>query len=68
MKLQEIQDLVEQQPFRPFAVRLNHGARYEFKTPRDIGAAKDYHLLFYFADSGSSVRIDTDSIGEVVEG
>jgi len=67
MKVQEIQRVVERQPFRPFTVRLNNGAKYNFKTPRDLGAAKDCHLLFYFADSGENVRIDSDSIVEIFE-
>ncbi len=65
MKVKEIQHLVDRSPFRPFAVRLNNGAKYNFKTARDLGAAKDGHLLFYFADSGDVVFIDADSIVEV---
>lgn len=67
MKVQAIQGRVERQPFRPFAIRLNNGAKYNFKTARDLGAAKDGHLLFYFADSGDVVRIDADSIVEIFE-
>ena len=65
MKVKEILNLVEREPFRPFAIRLNNGAKYSFKTPRDLGAAKDGHLFFYFADSGDVVFIDADSIVEV---
>ena len=65
MKLKEIRGLVEREPFRPFAVRLSNGAKYTFKTARDLGAAKDGHLLFYFADSGEVVFIDADNIVEV---
>jgi len=66
MKTVEIKSLVERQPFRPFAVRLTNGAQYTFKDPRDVGATKDYHLLFWFGRS-EAVRIDSDSIVEVFE-
>lgn len=67
MKVLELEKLVERDPFRPFSIRLNNGAKYDFKTRRDLGAAKDCHLLFYFADSGENVRIDADSIVEIFE-
>ncbi|HEY5480614.1 MAG TPA: hypothetical protein VIL39_03975 [Verrucomicrobiae bacterium] len=66
MKVAEIRDLVERQPFRPFGVRLNNGAHYTFKDSRDVGAPKDYRLLIYFGKS-EAVRIDTDSIVEIFE-
>ena len=65
MKVHELEKLVERDPFRPFSIRLNNGAKYHFKSRRDLGAAKDGHLLFYFADSGDVVFIDADSIAEV---
>ena len=64
MKLEEIKGVVERQPFRPFAVRLNNGAQYSFKDPRDIGAPKDYHIIFYFGEK-EAVLIDTENIVEV---
>mgnify|MGYP001593679837 CR=1 FL=1 len=67
MKTQELEELIVRQPFRPFAVRLTNGVKYNFKTPRDLGATKDFHILYYFADSGGSVRIDADSIVEIFE-
>ena len=66
MKVAEIRDLVERQPFRPFGVRLNNGAHYTFKDSRDVGAPKDYRLLIYFGKS-EAVRIDTDSIVGIFE-
>ena len=66
MKVQEIQKFVERNPFRPFAIRLNNGEEYTFKERRDVGAPKDFHLLIYFGES-ESVRIDTDSITEIIE-
>jgi hypothetical protein len=66
MKAAEIKELVERRPFRPFAVRLNNGAQYTFKDPRDVGAPRDYRLLIYFGKS-EAVRIDTSSIGEFFE-
>jgi hypothetical protein len=66
MKVQEIQKFVERHPFRPFAIRLNNGEEYTFKDRRDVGAPKDYHILIYFGES-ESVRIDADSITEIIE-
>ena len=66
MKADDIKGLVERRPFRPFAIRLNNGAQYTFTQPRDVGAPQDYRLLIYFGQS-EAVRIDTDSIVEVVE-
>lgn len=67
MKVQEVQDVVERTPFRPFAVHLTNGAKYDFKTQRDLGATKDCQILYFFADAGGSVRIDADSIVEIFE-
>ena len=67
MRVREIRSLVEREPFRSFAVRLNNGAKFNFKARRDLGATKDFHLLFYFAGSGEAVRIDADSIVEMFE-
>lgn len=66
MKTVEIKSLVERQPFRPFSVRLTNGAQYNFKDSRDVGATKDYHMLFWFGRS-EAVRIDSDSIVEIFE-
>lgn len=66
MKVADIKGLAERQPFRPFSVRLVNGARYTFKKAREFGAPKDYHIIFFFGES-EAVRIDTDSIVEVIE-
>jgi hypothetical protein len=65
MKVKDIKRLVERQPFRPFGVRLNNGAQYLFKEPRDVGAPKDYHLLMYFGKDAFTI-IETDSIVEII--
>ena len=65
MRVQALEKLAQREPFRPFSIRLNNGAKYHFKTRRDLGAAKDGHLLFYFADSGDVVFIDAASVAEV---
>ena len=57
----------DRDPFRPFAVRLSNGAKYDFKTRRDLGATTDCLILYYLADSGGSVRIDADRIVEILE-
>ena len=66
MKIVEVKSLVERQPFRPFAVRLSNGAQYTFREPRDVGATKDYHILVFFGKS-EAVRIDSESIVEIIE-
>ncbi len=66
MKAREIKELVERRPFRPFAIRLNNGARYTFREPGDVGAPRNYRLIIHFGPT-DSVRIDTDSITEIIE-
>ena len=66
MKVQGIKSLAEGQPFRSFAVRLNNGAHYTFREPREIGATKDYSMIFFLGRS-HAVRIDADSIAEIIE-
>ena len=66
MKVKDIKNMAERTPFRPFAVRLNNGVQYTFSTPKSIGAPQDYHMIFYFGKT-EAVRIDTDSIVEIIE-
>ena len=66
MQVKEIKKLAEREPFRPFIVRLTNGAEYEFKEARDFGAPRDFRMIFHFS-AHNSVRIDTDSIVEVIE-
>ena len=66
MKGEDIKGLAERQPFRPFVVRLVNGAQYSFKEAREFGAPKDYHMIFFFGET-EAVRIDTESIVEVIE-
>ena len=66
MKVEEIKGLVERSPFRPFAIRLNNGAQYSFTNARQVGAPQDYHLIIFFGPS-EAVRIDTESIAEILE-
>ncbi len=65
MKVSEIKSLAERQPFRPFVVRLSNGTQYAFNEPRNLGAPKDYHVIFFFGDS-EWVLIDTENIVEVI--
>ena len=60
-----LKEAAERKPFRPFAVRLNNGAEYTFREPRDFGAPKDYREIFYFGDAGF-VLIDAEAIAEIV--
>ena len=66
MEAMEIKRLAERSPFRPFTVRLTNGEMYSFQDSRDIGAPKNYRWIVFFGDD-ESVRIDTDSIVEVLE-
>ncbi|MBI4626020.1 MAG: hypothetical protein HY736_22715 [Verrucomicrobia bacterium] len=66
MQVKEFKKLAERKPFRPFVVRLSNGAEYEFKDAKDIGAPRNYRLIMFFGED-EAVRIDTDSIVEVIE-
>ena len=66
MKVGEIKNLAERQPFRPFTVRLSNGTQYTFNEAREFGAPRDYHIICYFGES-ESVRIDTENIVEIIE-
>ena len=66
MKGEDIKGLAERNPFRPFVVRLVNGAQYSFKKARELGAPKDYHMIFFFGET-EAVRIDTESIVQVIE-
>ena len=66
MNVTEIKELVERQPFRPFAVRLSSGAQYVFNEPREFGAPRDFQMIFFFGES-SAVRIDMENIVEIFE-
>jgi hypothetical protein len=65
MKAKAIKEVAERQPFRPFTVRLNSGAEYSFREPREFGAPKDYREIFHFGKS-AWVLIDSESIAEIV--
>ncbi len=65
MNVMAIKDVVERKPFQPFTVRLNNGAQYTFKEPRDFGAPKNYREIVFFGDS-ELVLIDPESITEII--
>ena len=62
----KIKNLVERQPFRPFGVRLSNGVQYVFTEPREFGAPKDFHMIFFFGET-EAVRIDTENLVEIFE-
>ena len=66
MQIADIKEVVEREPFRPFATRLNNGAQYTFHSPREVGATQEYNMIFFFGKT-TAARIDTDSIVEVIE-
>ncbi|MFN2507659.1 MAG: hypothetical protein ABR589_02685 [Chthoniobacterales bacterium] len=61
---EEIREIAERQPFRPFGVRLSNGARYFFNQPRDFGAPEDLRMIVYFGNN-EFVLIDTENIVQV---
>jgi hypothetical protein len=65
VKTEDIKHWVERTPFRPFAIRLSNGARYEIHHPRNIGAPGNYSVVFYFGSDGGWALIDTENIVEV---
>jgi len=67
MQVEQLKDVIEREPFRPFVVRLTNGAQYSFETRRDVGAWKDYSVIFHFGEHRGSARIDVDSIVEIIE-
>ena len=67
MKVADLKEMEERGPFRPFTVRLNNGVQSTFKSPRYLGASQDYGMIFYFAAPRGAVRIDSDSIVELIE-
>jgi hypothetical protein len=66
VKVTDIKKIAQRSPFRPFAVRLSNGAHYTFQEPRDFGAPRNFRMIFYFGKD-EAVRIDTESIVEVLE-
>ena len=67
MQVTDLKDVIEREPFRPFTVRLSNGAQYTFPTRTHLGAAQDYGMIFYFADSGGACRIDRENIVDIIE-
>ena len=65
MKISEIKNVAERQPFRPFTVRLSNAEQYTFNTPRNLGAPGDYHVIFFFGDTEWAL-IDTENIAEII--
>jgi hypothetical protein len=63
----QLKEVAERVPFRPFTVRLYNGTEYTFPTRRFLGAALDYGMIFYFPEPRGAVRIDSDSIVEIIE-
>ena len=66
MRFTELKRVATREPFRPFGVRLSNGARYVFRHPRDLGATKDFNMIFFFGKD-EAVRIDTENIVEIFE-
>ena len=65
MKTEELEKIINNSPFRPFALRVSSGTVYNIRTPRDIGAPKDCRTVFYVGDSNWAI-IDADSITAIM--
>jgi len=62
MKTAELKRIAQRRPFRPFGVRLSNGARYFFNEPRQFGAPKDFHVIFFLVErNGRSSTRKTSS-------
>jgi hypothetical protein len=66
-KTQQLQQLIDRIPFRPFSLRLINGTRYDFQTLKDLGAPKKLgYTLFYFGEDDSAL-IDVENIEEILD-
>ena len=65
MQIEDIKKVAEREPFRPFTLRMNNGAKYVFEKPRNFGAPEDYHVIMFFGETDWAM-LDADSIAEVV--
>lgn len=66
MKAEEIKPFAHHVPFRPFAVRLSNGARYDFRDEESLDVTRDGETLFYFAETGGFVLIDAENIVAII--
>jgi hypothetical protein len=66
MRAEDVKEIAERTPFRPFIVKLDTGMTYRFERPRDFGAPESCRMIFCFANN-QAVRIDAGSISEIVE-
>jgi hypothetical protein len=62
MKTEELEKIINNSPFRPFALRVSSGTVYNIRTPRDIGAPKHCRTVFY----SNWATIDVDSITAIM--
>jgi len=69
MKVQEIKNIAQTEPFRPFAIRLSNGAQYQFREPREFGVTRDYSTIVFFGETDDSrvVLIDADNVVEIMQ-
>jgi len=66
MNTDTLETLRNRQPFLPFALRVNSGAVYEFKEPKQFGATGDLQVIIHFTQNRFSI-IDAESVTEVIE-
>jgi hypothetical protein len=66
MQVDQIKQVASRNPFRPFTIRLSNGTTYDFKEPRNFGAPRDMHTVFYFGEN-EWVLIDPVHIVELVD-
>jgi hypothetical protein len=66
MKTDTLATLRDRKPFRPFALRVNSGAIYEFNQPQQFGATGNLQLIVHFTET-KCTTIDAESITEIIE-
>ena len=57
MSIDGIKEVLHQQPFRPFSIRMTSGKEYKVEHPDFIGASRTYRRLYVATDEEDRVDI-----------
>src|SRR5205823_15106444 len=57
--------LIQMHPFRPFQIRLNNGAAYQFVKPEQFGAPGNPSAIFHFGPDDDWTIIDINRVSEI---
>ena len=66
MEVEQIKEIANRHPFRPFTIRLSNGASYAVREARDFGAPRDPTTIFYFGGA-SWLLIDPTHVVEIID-